>query len=241
LAAIAGLAYAWPSLAAKLRVPRLDDWCPESDAGVLLQIHSAGHREAVGQGARHWFLEFTADDGDGCARLDSCSYVKGDGVPGGDGERVKSVGNIVAPKPLATQSLSGRGYGFADGYSLQATFTYERRGAVSSTAGPPPVLGKRDGSWHELALDQQHDVALRWCETTSDLIVRAERLVRGKGAAIADGTLAIDGKRVTFAAGEARIPLAETGSRWVGRPLHVTVDLDFTGAAGRLTVTLGLP
>src|SRR5262249_61875944 len=109
VAAVAGLAFAWPSLAAKRRVPRLDDWCPESDAGVLLQVHSAGHREAVGQGARHWFLDFAAEDGDGCRRLDSRSYVEKDGVPGCDGEWVKSVGNMVAPKPLTSQSLSGSG------------------------------------------------------------------------------------------------------------------------------------
>ena len=72
-------------------MPRLDDWCPESDAGVLLKVRRAGHREAVGQGAQHWFLDFTAEDGDGCTRLDSCSYVESDGVPGCDGDLPQAI------------------------------------------------------------------------------------------------------------------------------------------------------
>ena len=104
------------------------------------------------------------------------------------------------------------------------------------------MLGKRDGSWHEMALDRQHDVALRWSETATALLVRAERLAPGKEpAAIGDGALEFDGVHEPFVGGEAKIPLAGIGSRWIGPPLHVTVDLDFAGAAGRLTVTIGLP
>jgi hypothetical protein len=213
---------------------------------VLLQVRSAGHREAVGQGARHWFLDNKAEDGDGCTRLDSCSYVESDGVPGYDGEWVRSVGNMVAAKPLASQSLSGRGNGFDDGSSLEATFAYQRRGAVSLTAGPPPVLGRRDGSWHELALDRQHNLVLRWRETAAELAVRADSLAPGmEPPAIADGALEIDDRRAPFVAGpfvaEARVALAGIGSRWIGPPLHVTVDLDFAGAAGRLAVTIARP